>query len=122
MAYLTRVSPEIPVTDLEASIAFYDKKLGFDLAMKMPSGDYAIVERDDVALHLFVGGTPARPPVSVHIFTIGLNELFTEIEGRGAKILQRIVSKPGGTRDFRIADPSGNVLKFTEPMDEAEDE
>ena len=43
--------------------------------MQMPDGDYAIVERDDVALHLFQDAVTNRPPVSFHIFASGLDEL-----------------------------------------------
>jgi hypothetical protein len=29
---------------------------------------------------------------------------------------QAIAQKPWGTRDFRVMDPSGNEIKFTEPL------
>jgi hypothetical protein len=31
-----------------------------------------------------------------------------------------IVRKPSGNRDFRVNDDSGNVIKFTEPLDSGE--
>ena len=86
--------------------------------MKMPEGDYAIVERDNVALHLLQDRTKSHSPASVHIFTNGLEELYRELEGRGAQVSQRIVHQPWGNRDFRITDPTGNELKFTEPLSE----
>jgi catechol 2,3-dioxygenase-like lactoylglutathione lyase family enzyme len=113
---LTRVAPEIPVTNMDVSLAYYEGKLGFALAMKMPEGDYAIVERDHVALHLFEDR--AKSPVSLHIFTSELEKLHTEFEGRGARMLQGIERKPWGNRDFRVADPAGNEIKFTEPLTE----
>ena len=91
MPMLTRVAPEIPVANLEDSLVYYKNKLGFEVVMRMPEGDYAIVERDDVALHLFQDATKSHSPVSFHIFANGLDELFSEIEGRGAKVLQKIV-------------------------------
>jgi uncharacterized glyoxalase superfamily protein PhnB len=118
MPKLTRVAPEIPVTDLEESLAYYKIKLGFELAMKMPGGGYAIVERDDVALHLFQDSTKSQSPVSIHVFTTGIEELYTEIEKRGARIIHKIAHQPWGNRDFRIGDPSGNEIKFTEPLAE----
>jgi catechol 2,3-dioxygenase-like lactoylglutathione lyase family enzyme len=51
MARLSRIAPEIPVSNLREAIEYYERKLGFRIAMEMPAGDYAIVERDDVALH-----------------------------------------------------------------------
>lgn len=114
MAKLSRIAPEIPVSDLRGSIEYYEKKLGFRVAMEMPAGDYAIVERDDVAIHLFQEGS--HSPVGFHIFTGQLDELHAELEQRGARLTQAIEHKPWGNRDFRAADPSGNEIKFTEPL------
>lgn len=86
--------------------------------MTMPEGDYAIVERDEVVLHLFQDGARTLSPASFHIFVTGLDELFSEFESRRANVPQGIVRKPWGNRDSRIADPSGNELKFTEPTGE----
>ena len=118
MATLTRVAPELPVDSVAEALQHYEAKLGFHLVMTMPAGDYAIVERDGVALHLFEDATPTRPPGSVHVFATGLDELLAELEARGARITQAIVIQPWGNRDFRVVDPSGNVIKFTEPLDE----
>ena len=86
--------------------------------MTMPAGDYAIVERDHVALHLFRDESGTRQGVSMHVFVTDLEALFTELRDRGAKILQAIVEQPWGARDFRVSDPWGNTLKFTEPQDD----
>src|ERR1700694_3554401 len=118
MAKLSRIAPEIPVSNLRGSIAYYEQKLGFRLVMEMPGGDYAIVERDDIAIHLFQDDTRSHSPVGVHIFTHQLDELHAELEQRGARLAQEIVRKFGGNRDFRVTDDSGNEIKFTEPLPE----
>ena len=118
MAKLARIAPEIPVSNLRASIDHYQKKLGFRVAMQMPEGDYAIVERDDVAIHLFQEDVRTQSPASMHIFTDGLDELFAELQQRGAHVSKEIVRQPWGNRDFRVNDPSGNEIKFTEPLEE----
>jgi len=46
---LSRIAPELPVSDIRRSIEYYEMKLGFQTVMTMPDRDYAIVERDDVA-------------------------------------------------------------------------
>ncbi len=119
MARLSRVAPEIPVSDLQQSIEYYEVKLGFRLAMITQDRRYAIVERDDVALHLFEDGDPSRSPVGLHIFTHDLDELHTELLRRGAQMLQQIIKQPWGNRDFRVRDRSGNEIKFTEPASDA---
>jgi len=85
-----------------------------EVAAVMPSRDHAIVERDDVALHLFSpdSGTPSA--ASIHVLATGLDELFSELESRGALIRQGIVRKPRGNRESRVVDASGHIIKFTE--------
>jgi catechol 2,3-dioxygenase-like lactoylglutathione lyase family enzyme len=119
MATLCRIAPEIPVSDLQKSIEYYEQQLGFRLVMKMPAGDYAIVERDEIAIHLFRDAAQSHSPVGIHIFTRQLDELHAELRQRGARLSQEIVRKPWGTRDFRVEDHSGNEIKFTEPLSDS---
>ncbi len=115
MAGLKRVAPELPVQSMDAALEYYTGRMGFEVAAVMPARDYAIVERDDVALHLFSSGSSSQPAVSIHVFVTGLDELFSELESRGALISQGIVQKPWGNREFRVTDAAGNSIKFTEP-------
>jgi uncharacterized glyoxalase superfamily protein PhnB len=119
MATLSRIAPEVPVTDIQYAISFYAEKLGFQLTTQLPAGDYAIVERDGIAIHLFKSNSQACAPVGVHIFTSELDELHNELLDRGASISQGILMKPWGNRDFRVNDCAGNTLKFTEPLTSA---
>ena len=98
------------------SLEHYEQKLGFRPAAELAEVRYAIVERDGIAVHLFVGEFRRCSPVAVHIFTPDLEELHTELQGRGALIAQQIRKHPWGNRDFRVKDPSGNDIKFTEPL------
>jgi uncharacterized glyoxalase superfamily protein PhnB len=118
MVRLTRIAPELPAADLAAAIGFY-QRLGFAL-VSHAQPDYAIVERDGMALHLFEQGQHRAAPMGVHLFTQDLAELFEEFGERGVSFSQTIERKPWGNRDFRVKDDFGNELKFTEPM--AEDE
>jgi catechol 2,3-dioxygenase-like lactoylglutathione lyase family enzyme len=122
MAHLTRIAPELPARDLQKAIRFYEQTLGFRLVAEFPAGDYAIVERDDVSIHLFAGGSREQSPAGVHIFTHELDELQAEFLRRGARLSQPATLKPWGTRDFRVNDEFGNELKFTEPAPDARDE
>jgi catechol 2,3-dioxygenase-like lactoylglutathione lyase family enzyme len=75
MAKLSRIAPEIPVSNLQAAIEYYEQKLGFRVVMKMSAGEYAIIERDDIAIHLFQDDTRSHSPIGMHIFTHQLDEL-----------------------------------------------
>jgi uncharacterized glyoxalase superfamily protein PhnB len=114
MARISRIAPELPVRDLQSALIFYEQKLGFETSMRMPN--YAVVERDGVAIHLFHQQTDGHQPAGVHIFTADLEGLCDELRQRGAHFSQEILRKPWGNRDFRIKDESGNELKFTEPL------
>jgi predicted enzyme related to lactoylglutathione lyase len=116
MVKLSRIAPELPVSNLKESVQYYEQKLGFRVAMEMPGGNYAIVERDDIAIHLFHDDAQSPSPVAIHIFAEGLETLHTELKNRGACISQGILRKPWGNRDFRVNDDSGNEIKFTEPL------
>ncbi|HWE87679.1 MAG TPA: VOC family protein [Terracidiphilus sp.] len=117
MAKLSRIAPELPAADLSAAIAFYER-LGFEVASRMPAHDYAIVERDGIAIHLFEEKMRCDAQNGVHIFTHDLAGLFEEFAARGVLFAQTIERKPWGNREFRIRDDFGNELKFTEPAAE----
>jgi uncharacterized glyoxalase superfamily protein PhnB len=116
MVKLDRIAPELPAANLETALAYYEQKLGFEVAMHLHENEYAIVERDGVAIHLFSCAESRRSKVGVHIFTPDLDQLFAELSERGATIVQAIERKPWGNRDFRVHDDNGNELKFTEPL------
>ena len=118
MPKLTRIAPELSASDLQASLGYYQQKLEFQIAMEMPDRSYAIVERDDIAIHLFED--KSHSPVSIQIFTSEIDALYTELQQRDVQFFQKIERKPWGNRDFRLRDPAGNELKFTEPLPDAD--
>jgi uncharacterized glyoxalase superfamily protein PhnB len=115
-ARLSRIAPEMPAPNVREAIAYYVERLGFELASARPEGEYAIVERDGVAIHLFRDGARLHSGVAAHVFVEEIEALYAELAGRGAEITQAIERKPWGNRDFRVLDLFGNELKFTESM------
>jgi uncharacterized glyoxalase superfamily protein PhnB len=103
----------MPAADLALAVEHYEQRLGFRVAMRMP--DYAIVERDGVAIHLFEDGAQKHSPVGIHIFTADLDELFGKLRESGALVTQAVEKKPWSNREFRVKDEFGNEIKFTEP-------
>jgi hypothetical protein len=94
MAELTRIAPELPSADLGTGVSYYQEKLGFKVALWLPENEYAIVERDGVAIHLFTPRGPKPSAVGVHIFTSDLDQIYTEFQNSGAAITQGIERKP----------------------------
>ena len=118
MIRLLRIAPELPVQSLRDSLGYYRQQLGFKVVLEMPSGEYAVVERDDIAIHLFERSGEKAGPVAIHIFVDDLEGLHEELMGRGAHIIHGIERKPWGNRDFRVRDDAGNEIKFTEPLED----
>lgn len=116
MTKLSRIAPELPASNLHGAIEYYEQMLGFRVAMQMPSGDYAIVERDGVAIHLFLDDSGSHSPAAIHIFTPDIEALYAEFQQSSAHLTQGIERKPWGNREFRLKDDSGNEIKFTEEM------
>ena len=118
MARLLRIAPELPAVNLKSALSFYEPKLGFRVATLLPGGEYAIIERDGITIHLFQDASRAHSPVGIHIFTNELEGLRDDFLDHGARPSQDIMRKPWGNRDFRVRDDFGNELKFTEPIAE----
>src|SRR6516165_12639817 len=83
MARLTRIAPELPASNLAEAVGFYER-LGFALASRVAQ-DYAIVERDGIALHLFEDKQHRSAAMGVHLFTPELAEMYEEFAGRGVR-------------------------------------
>src|SRR5579863_1418550 len=95
MAKLTRIAPELPAANLDNALAYYEKKLGFTVVSRLPENDYAIVERDGLAIHLYTNQATKSAAVGLHIFTPDLDQLFAELQAAGATITRKSSESPG---------------------------
>src|SRR6266568_455974 len=102
MAHLSRVAPELPAADVQAALAFYEHHLGFEVSLLVPDGTYAIVERDGIAIHLFLDAERTHSPAGIHLFIDEIEELRDELISRGTHLSQDILRQPWGNRDFRV--------------------
>jgi lactoylglutathione lyase len=122
-----RVRLELFVEDMETSIGFYTRVLGFEVARNEP-GDYASLQNGDVVLGI---GPISKLPEKGGYFT---REIASSRRGLGVEIVlevedvdewhRRVVAsghpvfeppqkRPWGLRDFRIVDPDGYYLRLT---------
>lgn len=122
-----RLRLELFVEDMDASIGFYTKVLGFEVLREHP-GDYASLRCGDVTLGI---GPISKLPEEGGYFTReiaslrrGLGaEIVLEIDevdewhrrvlGCGYPIFESPQDRPWGLRDFRIVDPDGYYLRLT---------
>jgi len=117
---IKKMSPQFLVSDIEHSIEFYTKKLGFDVEFRYEDF-YAGVIKDGCSIHL-KSGKPSieerknkRENIDLDIvFSVeGVENLYEEFVDRSIEIIQPLCDRPYG-KEFYIADPDGYILAFLE--------
>ncbi|TAL34910.1 MAG: VOC family protein [Phenylobacterium sp.] len=114
--------PQLFVSDMAVSLAFYEEKLGFRRVFI--SGEpafYAQVARDGAKLNLrrvdgpvFSEHFRAQEPDALSA-TLTLDDakpLFLELQAAGVTFHQTLRSEPWGARTFIVGDPDGNLILF----------
>jgi catechol 2,3-dioxygenase-like lactoylglutathione lyase family enzyme len=104
--------PVLPVQDLERSIEFFRKTLGFELDWK--TDEVGSVVRDGCSIML-----QRRSDGSHATVWIGLEDdsLYAELADAGLVVIQAPIKRPWAY-EMKIADPDGNTLWLgTDPGD-----
>lgn len=113
---LERSIPQLPSLDLEESKHFYKDKLGFKLLYEDPG--IIVLKRDDAALHLWKCEDKNLPANSSCYFNVkGIEDWYKKCSDQ--KIVHPkapLEDKPWMMREFIVADPHGNFLKFGEEI------
>ena len=131
---LRSVSPFFIVDNLQATLDFYQAKLGFHVMYKgggdTAAGDFwAFVGRDQVMIS-FKAIAPEIHPQPNHtrhewarwdayINTDDPDGLYAEFTGRGVAMHRELANTGDGLRAFEIADNNGYVLCFGRPLEKA---
>ena len=121
---LVSISPFFIVKDLQASIAFYRERLGFNLDFDGPEGDvyYAGVSREGIGIMLkeilpevLPCPNHTRHPWArwdAYIYTLDPDTLFDEFRQRGVPFVKELSFIDEGLWGFEITDADGYVLAF----------
>ena len=115
---LGNLSPLIPAgDDVDATIAFYERQLGFTTIHK--EGDpteMAIVKRDAVEIFLFKNDdryVAEQTAFRIHVQYV--KALYDEYQPQGVIHPNgKLDTKPWGTREFGVLDPTGVCITFYE--------
>jgi catechol 2,3-dioxygenase-like lactoylglutathione lyase family enzyme len=123
---LVSIRPSFIVKDLQASVAFYRERLGFQLDFEGPDGDvyYAGVSRDGIGI-LLKTILPDVLPCPNHtrhpwarwdacIYTLEPDTLFDEFHQRGVSFVKELSFIDDGLWGFEITDADGYVLAFSQ--------
>jgi len=135
---LNKLTPNLGVEDIKATIKFYQNYLDFELMMAVPSSQdgidqtlfeeknyvYALIAKDGVEIMLQQTQSIQQDVTLLHFETLGASvSFYMEIEGIEA-FYQKIVSENikstpiktawYGMKEFYILDNNGYVLGFAE--------
>lgn len=123
----TKLTPNLIVSNVEASLAFYVDALGFERGMVVPEQSpfvFASVTSRTVEIFLNEKAFVAKEnPQMGGLNFGGGNTMFIEVEGVDAlyervssqvKVVMPIVTQWYGLREFAITDPDGYVITFAE--------
>lgn len=117
---IKKMSPQLLVADIDRSIDFYTKKLGFDLDFRYEDFYLGII-KDGYSIHLKLG----KPSIEERensknnehldiIFSVeGIEDLYEEILNKSVEVVQPLRDMPYG-REFYVADPDGHIIAFLE--------
>jgi catechol 2,3-dioxygenase-like lactoylglutathione lyase family enzyme len=113
------------VNDVDETITFYKKFLGFELVMH-PAPPFAILSLNNLRLLLSQpgsgGGGHASPDGQlpkpggwnrIHIPVENLNSLYSKLKEEGATFKTEIIEGIGGNQAL-LQDPSGNLIELFE--------
>ena len=117
---IRQIAPQFFTTDLRATLAYYEDTLGFAcLGTWGTPPVYAIVARDERAIHFRVAEPPTSNPnkyaeelLDAYLFVHDADALHAEYAGRGAEFTRALGDTPWGTREFVLKDCDGRLLAF----------
>jgi uncharacterized glyoxalase superfamily protein PhnB len=113
---LHHISPIFQVANLDRSIAFYTRVMGFELAWSWGTPpDKAGVCRDSIEIMLEVAAQPRTSHVYVQVN--GVDEYFANVTAAAAPVIYPLADRIYGMRDGRVADPDGNHINLGERIE-----
>jgi len=117
---IKKMSPQLLVADIDHSIEFYTKKLGFDVDFRYEDF-YAGIIKDGYSIHLKVSRSSIEERENRRtnddlniIFSVdGIEGLYEELLNKSVEFIQLLRDMPYG-KEFYVADPDGNIIAFLE--------
>ena len=123
-------TPNLVVSDLARSLAFYRDVLGFTAIVTVPDEPpfvFALMQRDGLEVFLNDAGAarqeaghlslvPGQSGVSLYFDVHGVHALLEMIKGK-APVVMPLERKFYGMTEFAITDPDGYLITFAERLD-----
>ncbi len=117
---IKNMSPQLIVANLESSIEFYTKQLGFSIDFRYEDF-YAGVIKDGYSIHLKSGVPFAEErknkrqneDLDISFSISGIETFYQEFLAKQVEVVQPLRQMPYG-KEFYIADPDGYILCYVE--------
>jgi|SRR3954447_19206621 hypothetical protein len=115
-----QIVPVFFTLDVSRTLAYYESKLGFKcLSTWQDPPVYAIVARDDCAIHFRCAEAPKINPdkyadelLDAYLFIEDADALYTEYAARDVEFARGLANMPWQSREFVIKDCDGRLLAF----------
>jgi catechol 2,3-dioxygenase-like lactoylglutathione lyase family enzyme len=115
---IKKMSPLFLVADIDRSIEFYTKMLGFDIDFRYEEF-YAGIIKDGCSIHLKLGKPSADERKNRKnnddldlVFSVDdIENLYQELSNKPIEFVQPIREMPYG-KEFYVADPDGYIIAF----------
>jgi len=131
MPHFKKLTPNLVVSSVERSLAFYVNTLGFERGMTVPdaspfvfasvtSGPVEIFFNDAAAAvkeYPAFSGKPIGATGTLFIEVDGVDALHDRLKS-AVKVVMPLVTQFYGMREFAIEDPDGYVITFAERVSE----
>jgi uncharacterized glyoxalase superfamily protein PhnB len=127
---LQKLTPNLVVRDVAASMEFYCSVLDFQRGQTVPeqvpyifgivtNGPVEIFFNDQQAVaadHPLLGTRPVGGALTLYIEVQGIDELFKKVQEHGVKITMPMKQQFYGMKEFGMEDPEGWEITFAERM------
>jgi uncharacterized glyoxalase superfamily protein PhnB len=117
---IRRIAPVFFTTDIPATLAYYQEKLGFECTGTWQDPPvYAIVARDEYAIHFRCAEPPtansdkySEELLDAYLFVEDADALYAEYTKRDVEFTRQLTNMPWKCREFVVKDCDGRLLAF----------
>jgi uncharacterized glyoxalase superfamily protein PhnB len=123
-----KLTPNLVVRDVAASVEFYSKTLGFQKLMTVPdeapyvfagitNGSVEIFFNDQKAVaedYPPLGAKPVGGALTLFIEVEGIEEVLAAVQKSNAKVIMPLKTQFYGMREFAFEDPEGWIVTIAE--------
>jgi len=116
--HVIRISPNLPVADVDAAKGFYTDCLGLSTE-EFNLGWVARYTSPDTGAHVQLltqdAVAPENAVISVHVEDV--DAAFAEVQGLGLEVVHGVTTEEWGVRRFLVRAPDGNVVNVVQHRD-----